>query len=229
MGEMSGLSFTANNVAKEVREAFIATHVASSPAMFSQIERAATGAIRDAATDMKTRGRANIAGAGFSKKWQNAWRVNVYPKSGYSLKAAAYGFHKIPYSLVFESGATIRAKRGLLWIPLPTVPKKGQRRMTARQVVAAGVKLISIARPGKRPLLAASLRLTGTQQGKLSKIALTLSKLKKGTAGKRGEVQAVPLFYGLNTVTLRKRFNISGVADSVSAGLPDLYLKHVGV
>ena len=100
--------------------------------------------------------------------------------------------------------------------------------MTARQVAAAGVKLISINRPGKTPLLAASLRLTGAAQGKLSKIALTLSKLKKGTAGKRGEVHAVPLFFGLDTVTLQKRFNISGVADGVSASLPDLYLQNLG-
>ncbi|WP_035661447.1 DUF6441 family protein [Bradyrhizobium sp. Ec3.3] len=212
------MRFRLNDVAEEVRTAFIAARVANDPAMFSQIVRAATGAVQDAAVELKTIARGNIAAAGFSKKWQNAWRVNVYPKSGYSLDAAAYGFHKIPYASIFETGGTISAKGGLLWIALPTVPKLGRERATPRKLAQSGVKLFSMKRAGKSPLLATRLRMAGTV-GKLS-----LAKLRRGVSGKRGSVRAVPLFFGVRTVTLGKRFNISGVADTVRSRLPDLYL-----
>lgn len=221
------MEFRANNIAKEVRTAFIATRVASDPSMFSTITRAATGAIRDGGAEMKRMGRSNIGAAGFSSKWQNAWRVNVYPKKGYALDGAAFGFHKIPYSLIFESGGSIRGKRGLLWLPLPTVPKVGRRRASARVLAQRGVKLFSLPRAGKSPLLATRLRLSGPQRANLGKQPLTLAKLRRGTAGKRGAVVSVPLFYGLRAVTLRKRFDLQGVAEAVSARLPDLYLANL--
>jgi hypothetical protein len=56
---------------------------------------------------------------------------------------------------------------------------------------------------------------------------LTLAKLRRGVSGKRGKVQAVPLFFGVSSVTLQKRFNISGVADAVRGRLPELYLARL--
>ncbi|MBR0876879.1 hypothetical protein JQ608_06645 [Bradyrhizobium liaoningense] len=212
-----------NDVAEEVRTAFIAARVAGDPSMFSTITRAATGAVRQASVELKSIGRSNIASAGFSVKWQNAWRVNVYPKSGYSLEAAAFGYHKIPYATIFESGGTIRAQRGLLWIALRNAPKIGRERVTPRALAQRGVKLFSLRRPGKTPLLATRLRVTGgAPTGKLS-----LAKLRRGVSGKRGAVRAVPLFFGVTSVTLRKRFNISGVADTVRARLPEMYLAQL--
>ena len=43
------------------------------------IARAATAAVREAAELAKRGGRASIAGAGFSRKWQNALQAKVYP------------------------------------------------------------------------------------------------------------------------------------------------------
>ncbi|MET3995830.1 hypothetical protein ABID65_007502 [Bradyrhizobium sp. S3.9.2] len=211
-----------NDVAEAVRTAFIAARVAGDPSMFSTITRAATEAVRDASVELKNIARSNIASAGFSSKWQNAWRVNVYPKSGYSLEAAAFGFHKIPYATIFENGGTIRAKSGLLWIALPSAPKIGRERVTPRKLAQSGVKLFSMKRPGKTPLLATRLRVAGSVPAKF-----TLAKLRRGVSGKRGKVQAVPLFFGVNSVTLQKRFNISGVADAVRGRLPDLYLARL--
>lgn len=85
------------------------------------IAKAATAAVRDAGGIAKRTGRASIAAAGFSRKWQNALRVNVYPPQGDSLRPAAFVFHKIRYAGVFEEGAVI-AGTPLLWLPLPTVP-----------------------------------------------------------------------------------------------------------
>ncbi|MCK1668621.1 DUF6441 family protein [Bradyrhizobium sp. 153] len=214
------MRFRVNDVAEEVRMAFIAARVHADPSMFSQITRAATGAVRQAGLQLKAVGRSNIANAGFSKRWQNAWRVNVYPKSGYSLKAAAFGFHKIPYADIFESGGTINGKGGLLWIALPTVPKLGRERATPRKLAQRGVKLFTLKRPGRTPLLATKVR--GGVTGKAS-----LAKLRRGLSGKRGSVQSVPLFYGVRTVTMPRKFNLSGAADTVRARLPELYLAQL--
>jgi hypothetical protein len=43
------------------------------------IAKAATAAVREAAELAKTAGRANIAAAGFGRKWQNALRAKIYP------------------------------------------------------------------------------------------------------------------------------------------------------
>jgi Family of unknown function (DUF6441) len=69
------------------------------------IAKAATPAIREAGEIAKQNGRASIAAAGFSRKWQK--RVNIYPPQGDSLRPAAFIFHKIRYASVFEEGAVI--------------------------------------------------------------------------------------------------------------------------
>src|SRR5207253_846581 len=74
------------------------------------IAKAATAAVREAGEIAKRNGRASIAAAGFSRKWQNALRVNVYPPQGDSMRPAAFLFHKIRYAGVFEEGAVIGGK-----------------------------------------------------------------------------------------------------------------------
>jgi hypothetical protein len=214
-----GLEIT-KQVSGAIEEAFAGKDEAST---LSKMETAATDAMRVAGDALKTQGRESIRGGGFGIKWQNAWRVNVYPKTGRSLDPAAYGYHKIPYAVVFEEGATIRAKAGLLWIPLPNVPKKGQRKATPRGLIQSGIKLFSLKAPGKKPLLAAKLR--GTPGQFRGKTAISLAKLRKGAAGKRGSLQTVPLFFGVQSVTEKKRFDLVGVTQSIGARVGDLYDK----
>lgn len=202
--------FAITNVANEVK--------LSLTGMGDTMAHAATGAMRAAGLTLKTQGRANIGAAGFGGRWQNAWRVNVYPKTGDSLEPAAFGYHKIPYSAIFEEGGTIAGKKGMLWLPIGNnVPKAGRRKVaTPRDLRAKGIKLFTMkGTHSGHPLLGTSIRDNG---GKL-----TLAKLRKGTAGKRGTVHAIPLFFGVSSVTLRKRFNISGVAGQVSATLGEVY------
>jgi len=64
------------------------------------VAMAATQAVGDVALQVKTQGRSAIAAAGFSRRWQNALRVNVYPEKGrVSVDAAAFIYHKIPYAV----------------------------------------------------------------------------------------------------------------------------------
>src|SRR5690242_11406255 len=116
------------------------------------IARAATAAIREAGQIAKRNGRSSIAAAGFSRKWQNALRVNVYPPQGESLRPAAFIFHKIKYAGAFEEGAVIAGKP-LLWLPLGNVPVRRGRPMTPSQYARSVGPLVSVQRPGSPPLL----------------------------------------------------------------------------
>lgn len=216
----------ASDVTKEIVAAFTGKKDAPKDTFTGAITFAATGAIREAGDLVKSRGRANIAAAGFSSKWQKTWRVNIYPKHGVSMDAAVWAFHKIPYSIAFEEGAHIRPKHGKLWIPLSSTPKVGRSRATPRLLSQSGVKLVTIKRPGKNPILATSVRLSRSQTAQ-SSLKLSLNKIRKGTAGKRGVVRAVPLFVGLDSVTIRKRFDLAGVANTVRGELGALYVKHL--
>jgi hypothetical protein len=115
------------------------------------IAKAATAAIREAGEIAKRDGRASIAAAGFSRKWQNALRVNFYPPQGNSMRPAAFIFHKIRYAGVFEEGAVIYGQP-LLWLPLPNVPLRRGRPMTPSQYARSIGPLVSVQRPGG-PLL----------------------------------------------------------------------------
>ena len=129
------------------------------------IAKAATAAIREAGEIAKRDGRASIAASGFSRKWQNALRVNIYPPQGDSLRPAAFIYHKIRYASVFEEGAVIGGQP-LLWLPLPTVPLRRGRPMTPSQYARSVGPLVSVQRPGSPPLLFPKYRSTGRRRRK---------------------------------------------------------------
>lgn len=198
----------------------------ATPSVRAQMEKNATLAMQDTANALKTDVRANIGSAGFSKRWQNAWRTRVYPAKGYSLDPAAFGYHKIPYAVIFEVGGVINAKAGLLWLPLPSVPKVGRTRATAKRLAQRGVKLFSINRAGRVPLLAAKVKGPAPQKGQVvsaSKLAAGTTKVKRG-----GKTSTVPLFFGVKSVTLRKRFNIAQTTKGVAAKIANFYEQRAG-
>ncbi len=188
-------------------------------AMYDPIARAAAGAINDAATQIKTEGRARIGAAGFSSKWQNALRVNVYPQKGVSAGAALLAFHKIPYAGVFETGAEIRGKP-LLWIPFPGTPARvGGRKLSPRVYVQTVGPLTLIKSQKGRPLLAGPISgRAGTK--------ITLAKLRRGTRGE-GTVRLQPIFFGVPSVHIRQRFGLQQVFDKAASGLGAGYLSHL--
>jgi hypothetical protein len=172
------------------------------------IAKAATAAVREAGEVAKRNGRASIAAAGFSRKWQNALRVNIYPPQGDSLRPAAFVFHKIRYAGVFEDGAVIGGQP-LLWLPLAGVPLRRGRPMTPAQYARSVGPLVSVERPGKPPLLFAKPRVT--------------------RRGRRGDAsgERKPLYVGLPSVAIAKRFDIKGAAQKAAAQLPTLYAKNL--
>ena len=189
-------------------------------ALYQPIAAAATGAVRDAAAQIKTEGRAAIAAGGFGPKWQNALRVEVYPARGASANAAALAHHKIPYAGVFETGAQIAGKP-LLWIPISGTPARvsGQRftPKSFRQLIGPLVLIKS--RKGQ-PLLAAPI--SGRPTSKIS-----VARLRRGSQGLGRNITLQPVFIGLPAVQLRQRFNLEAVFARAAAGLADGYLRNL--
>ena len=150
-------------------------------------------------------------------------RLNVYPKKGTSLRAAALIWHKIPYAGVFEEGATIRG-RPTLWLPLPSTPQKyGRYRLTPERYNKEIGPLQYVKRPGKSPLLFA--RVKSTKSGKPGS-RVTLSRLKAGARG-QGKTTSVPVFVGIDSVSIRKRLDITGIVRKARDRLADLYAENM--
>lgn len=191
------------------------------PKMMADAQRrmatAATGAMKDAGDLAKSGARSSIASGGFGAKWQNALRVDVYPKSDVSLSPAALVYHKIPYAGVFQDGATISG-RPTLWIPLFS-----GKRMSPRQFAQQVGPLSLIRHPGKPPILATIVRTTDRRLGG----GVTLNLLKKGFNPKtRGTGHIVPVYVGVPTVTDPQKFNIKPAVQSAADQLGELYAKN---
>ena len=190
---------------------------------------AATLALREAATSAKAQGRAEIAGAGFSKKWQNAFRVDAFPRRGkVSIDAAAYMFHKIPYAEVFQTGATIRGKP-VLWAPLERTPKRIARKRITPELYQAQIgPLVYLGGRGGRPLLAARAALSRAASRR-AEPKITLAALRRGAAGGTPTtvLRTVPLFVGLRSAKIPKKFDVLAVMARAADRLAELYLKNL--
>lgn len=192
-----------------------------------KIAHAATATIRDAAVLAKQAGRKAIAEGGFSTRWQNALRAEVYPKTGDSLHPAAVVHLRIArkgvdYAGVFESGATIEG-HPLLWLPTDNAPMgRGGARLSPADYVATIGPLIVIDVKGRPPMLAAPVRVTGAALAK----GLSTRALKRGTNSKRGQVLNIPMYVGVPSITDPARFNVTDAIKEVEGELPELYLDN---
>ena len=195
--------------------------------IYKPIAEAGTAAIAQAGDDVKRDARASIASVGFGAKWQNALRVDVYPKKGSSARAAAHIYHKIPYAAVFERGATIQGKP-MLWIPMSHTPKRANgARLTAAAYVRTIGPLVSFNRPGKPPMLAGQIK--ASAKGVLTPAKLRSAKKLANKTHKKGgaSVRLIPLYTGISTVTIRRRFGIYAAIARARAKLASYYLANL--
>ena len=189
------------------------------------IAYAGTSAIIEAGDIVKREGRSDIASAGFSKRWQNTLRVDVYPKRGASMNAAAFIWHKIPYAGVFEDGDTISGKP-LLWLPLKSTPQRiGRSKMTPAGYIKSIGPLVPINRPGKPPLLAGQIAIN--RRGQTTPGKVTLSALRRGNSGKASRL--VPLFIGIPKAKMPDKFSIREITERAANRLGELFVKHLKV
>lgn len=184
------------------------------------LARATTSAMHAAADQSKREGRSSIARAGFGTRWQNALRVRVYPERGNALGPAFLVFHKIGYASIFESGGTIRG-RPLLWLALPTAPKKiGTRRLTPQLYRREIGPLFLVKRPGRKPLLVAKLKAGRRARGAGRLTVATLRR--QSSASAKGVRRSVPIFVGLTEAQIPARFNLRRIVGQVRRRIPAL-------
>lgn len=192
---------------------------------YKPIAKAAKRAMTQVADAIKFQGRADIMAAGFTRRWANTFRVDVYPKGGaVSANAAALVYDKIPYADIFETGGNIQGSP-TLWIPLSSTPQKiGGKKMTPELYIKQIGPLFPINRPGKAPLLAGYTSVSKRQKAKGGRSKITNAKLRKGAAG--GTRQAVPLFVGVDAVSIQKKFHIRTITAANAAKLAAFYYRN---
>ena len=195
-----------------------------------QIAKGATATMDDVLTIVKTDARADIARAGFSRKWQNALRVIRYPRKGHtSVDASVFLFHNIPYAGIFDTGATILGKP-LLWIPLSTIPPtlNGRMMQPARlaTILGAGSKLVPMTSPNGTPLLGARLRLSVTASRK-AQPKISLATLRRGAGEGGGVLRTVPLFFGIRETHVKKKLSIAEICQKARDRIPTLYARRI--
>lgn len=190
--------------------------------IYDPIAQAATDACVEAAEIGKTKARASIAAAGFSRAWQNAMRAEVFPRPPKASASAAVNFyHAIPYAGVFEAGAVIRG-RPKLYVPLPSAPKRvARRRLTPERFVQNIGPLFPMKLKGKS-YLAARLGLSKPAAKRGPPYKMTMAELRRG-ARFEGVVRTVPVFVGIDTVNIRKRFDLQSAFNDAADQLPRLY------
>ena len=110
-----------------------------------KIAAAKVAAVKDAARSTVAEGRANIAAAGFSNRWQSGLRWKFIPGPD----PEAVIFHKIGLASVFEHGRTIGGKP-LLWLPQREKVGRGQFGFGPRKYRG---KLVSVNVRGRAPML----------------------------------------------------------------------------
>lgn len=106
-----------------------------------RIERAMTGAMKDASGGMKEELRQQVVAAGLGVRLSRTWQGTVYPRTGSSLEPAAYVYSKAPRIIAaFARGATITPRfTNFLAIPTESVPRKlggrgAKRRMSPEEI-----------------------------------------------------------------------------------------------
>jgi hypothetical protein len=200
-------------------------------------ERAAMAAIRAETEQVKAELRQQVTSAfgGNARGVANAWRSQVFPTSGESLRPAGLVFTKLPNVIdAFERGVTIRPKGGRKFLAIPTgFNRQGGRRgakprVTPAQMVASGQGFLRPFKSGRGFVWCLPVRQgqrTGRGRAPLiaGGIARVVTSRRKGAAAWQQSLLAqgfVPMFLLLPQVALAKRLDVKGAAERGLRRLP---------
>jgi hypothetical protein len=171
------------------------------------LAKAITKVFRTGGNLLKERGRQAIAAGGFGGKWQSAWKVNTYPKSGASLSPKIFAVHQIRYAGEFQDPDTI-VGHPLLWLPIEkNLPGGGH--WTPKKYRKQIGPLRGGRRGAGRPILFGQVAVG--RGGKVLK--------RKPRAGATVHKVWLPVFVGVRAVHDPKRFDLVAVAERVAADI----------
>lgn len=200
-----------------IREGSVAGNIAAT---------ALTKAMRETGKLAAAAANRNIHAAGFAhRKWE--MRPKNYPATGVSLLPEVWLHSRVNFLDVFEEGRTIHGNPWL-WLPLPSVPKwpgDPTRQMSPKKYTETIGPLVTMRRKGKPPLLGAMV--TGRLKPQPFGRFVTRARLRRGRGGK-GPVSVIPMFIGVRTVTIEKRFDVNSAVESVTDKMPGLYIQYEG-
>ena len=169
------------------------------------LAKAVTKVFRTGGNLLKQQGRAAIASGGFGGKWQSAWVVNTYPKSGASLSPKIFAVHKIGFAGEFQDPETLVGKP-FLWLPIEKNLPGGGNWTPAKYR-----KLVGSLRGGRRgagrPLLFGQVAVG--RNGHVVK--------RKQHPGAAVRKVWLPVFVGVRSVRDPKRFDLVALAERIAA------------
>lgn len=187
---------------------------------------ALTKAMRETGKLAAAAANRNIHAAGFAhRKWE--MRPKNYPSSGVSLLPEVWLHSRINFLDVFEEGRTI--EKQWMWLPLPSVPNwpgDPTRQMSPKKYEQTVGPLVSFRyRKGKTPILGAVItgRVKPQPWGKF----VSRARLKRGRGGK-GPISYVPMFVGVRTVTIEKKFDVMSAVEAVTDKMQGIYAQYEG-
>jgi hypothetical protein len=200
-------------------------------------ERAAMSAVRAETEQVKAELRKQVTSAfgGNARGVANAWRSQVFPATGQSLRPAGLVFTKVPAIIdAFERGVTIRPKGGRKFLAIPTgFNRQGGRRgarprVTPQQMVASNQGFLRPFKSGRGFVWCLPVRRgERTGRGRAPLIAGGIARVatgrRKGAAAWQQALLAqgfVPMFLLLPQVTLAKRLDVKGAAERGLRRLP---------
>jgi hypothetical protein len=208
-------------------------------------ERAATRAVRDetAALQRELRGQVTASLGGKARGIANAWRAQVFPRTGVSLRPAGLVWSKTPLVIdAFERGALVRPKGGGRFLAIPTGfnAARGWRgrgnkglRVTPAQMVASGQGFLRPFKSGRGFIWCLPLR-QGEGTGRRRRTRLIAGGVAEvGTANRKGreawargllERGMVPMFLLLPQVKLGKRLDVRGASLRALRRLPGRFV-----
>ncbi|MFN3449570.1 MAG: DUF6441 family protein [Roseococcus sp.] len=212
-------------------------------------ERAAMAATRAETEQVKQELRQQVTSSfgGNARGIAHAWRSQVFPRSGQSLRPAGLVWTKVPNVIdAFARGALIRAKGGRKFLAIPTGfnAAQGRRgrgekgmRVTPAQMVASGQGFLRPVRSGRGFVWCLPLR-QGEQTGRRRRTRLIAGGLAEiGTGNRKGreawarEMLArgmVPMFLLLPQVRLARRLDVKGAAERGLRRLPGRFVAAWG-
>lgn len=176
------------------------------------IAKAATAAFRTGADKLKSRGRAAIAAGGFSGRWQNAFRVNAYPKNGNSLSPRIFGYHKIKYAGQFQEPETVTGTP-YVWLPIEKNLPGGRHWTPHTYTLQIGS--LKSGRHGGRPILFGQISVNSKNK--------PLKLTRKGARTSAVRKAWLPVFVGVRTVKDPKRFDLGQQAELTAAELGAIF------
>ncbi|HMF50550.1 MAG TPA: DUF6441 family protein [Candidatus Saccharimonadales bacterium] len=179
----------------------------------TSVKKASTAAFREGGDNIKKAARANIASGGFSSRWQNAMRVNVYPKTGDSGSPKILAYHKIKYAGQFEDPGPVRG-HPLLWLPIEQNLPGGKH--WSPSLFTRMIGPLRGGRHGSRPILFGQVSVGG---GGKKVLRLT----RKGARAKPAQKAWLPVFIGVSSVNNSKRLDITSVVEAEAGDLAHIF------